>query len=101
MTSGVDPSSPGIKRICEPQVHPDPNLPTNPCPFSAEQGAAVIAVCAAGQAHPSGAYFSRTWACQEQPIAMQGFTDEMQLSLYERSLGWVGLSSGEYNAVQI
>lgn len=92
MTSGIDPDSPVIKAFCQAQIHPSPELPPNPCPFSAEQGAAVIAACAAGQVSPSGAYFSRTLACGESPIAMQGFTEAMQDEFYERSLGWVGLS---------
>ena len=30
-----------------------------------------------------GAYYSRSLGCQEQPIAMQGFTEDMQEELYE------------------
>mmetsp|Transcript_82672 Transcript_82672/g.237617 ORF Transcript_82672/g.237617 Transcript_82672/m.237617 type:complete len:361 (-) Transcript_82672:6-1088(-) len=90
MTSGIDPS----KAFCDTQRHPDPSLPANPCPFSAEQGTAVVALCAAGDEKLiSGAYYSRTFACETRPIVMQGFTEAMQHELYERSLRWVGLAA--------
>lgn len=92
MTKGFDPTSPKAKVFCEQQVHPDPSLPANPCPFSAEQGAAVIAFCATGEAR-SGAYYSRTFACEERSPVQQGFTPEMQLELYSRSLAWVGMQA--------
>lgn len=78
----------GVEAQCKAQRHPDPSIPTNPCPFSADEGAAVLAYCATGSIR-SGAYYSRTYACQEQPIVMQGFTRAMQLELYEKALGWV------------
>eukprot|EP00434_Breviolum_minutum_P028158 symbB.v1.2.024913.t1/scaffold2391.1/size80316/1 len=78
----------GAEAICKQQRHPDPSIPENPCPFSSDEGAAVLAFCATGQIR-SGAYYSRDFACQERPIAMQGFTETMQLELYEKALDWV------------
>jgi len=92
MTKGFNPEDPRMKEFCKTQTHPDPSIPTNPCPFSAKQGAAAIAFCASGQAR-SGGYYSRTFACEEQPVVMHGFTKDMQLELYQRSLQWVGLKS--------
>lgn len=100
MTSGFDPSDPKARAFCEQQIHPDASLPPNPCPFSAAQGAAAIAMCAAGKdALASGAYYSRTWACQRRPVVMQGFTEEMQHELYERSLHWAGRALGTQEVV--
>eukprot|EP00927_Polykrikos_kofoidii_P079254 TRINITY_DN76037_c0_g1_i1.p1 TRINITY_DN76037_c0_g1~~TRINITY_DN76037_c0_g1_i1.p1 ORF type:complete len:364 (+),score=42.16 TRINITY_DN76037_c0_g1_i1:71-1162(+) len=90
MTSGFDPDSPGIKRICEPQVHPDPSLPRQSCPFTPGQGAAVIAFCAVGKAK-SGAYYSRGFACEERPVVNHGMTEQMQADLYMKSLEWIGI----------
>eukprot|EP00929_Paragymnodinium_shiwhaense_P094489 TRINITY_DN55080_c0_g1_i1.p1 TRINITY_DN55080_c0_g1~~TRINITY_DN55080_c0_g1_i1.p1 ORF type:complete len:386 (-),score=86.06 TRINITY_DN55080_c0_g1_i1:236-1333(-) len=94
MTGGFDPRDPQIKHICETQVHPDPSIPTNPCPFSAAQGAAAIAYGLTGKAR-SGAYFSRTWACEEVPVAMQGFTEGLRAELYERSRSWALSAPGQ------
>jgi len=91
MTQHYDPSDPKMQSICAQQVAPDPSLPRNPCPFSAEQGAAVIAYLATGQGLTSGAYFSRTWACEQRPVVMQGFSEESVLELYKRSLQWAGI----------
>lgn len=33
----------GVEAQCKVQRHPDPSIPTNPCPFSADEGAAVLA----------------------------------------------------------
>jgi len=60
MTHHFDPADPMMKRVCDAQVHPNPALPPNPCPFSADQGAAVIAHLVVGEGLPSGGYFSRT-----------------------------------------
>mmetsp|Transcript_4932 Transcript_4932/g.14373 ORF Transcript_4932/g.14373 Transcript_4932/m.14373 type:complete len:366 (-) Transcript_4932:142-1239(-) len=98
MTSGFDPNSTSARVFCEQQVHPDPSLPTQACPFSAEQGAAVIAFCAAGAAK-SGAYYSRGFACEERPVVNHGMTDQMQDELYVKSLEWVGLKSQTLLAV--
>lgn len=79
---------PGMRQACEAQIHPDPSLPPNPCPFSADQAAAVIAFGLSGRAGPSGAYLSRTWACEARATADHGLTESMRMELYERSLQW-------------
>mmetsp|Transcript_50127 Transcript_50127/g.119314 ORF Transcript_50127/g.119314 Transcript_50127/m.119314 type:complete len:377 (-) Transcript_50127:42-1172(-) len=89
MTGHIDPSDPTIRAFCKQQVKPDPSIPSNPCPFSAAQGAASIAQAVVGNSQ-SGAYLSRTWACMERPVVMQGFTEVMQEEFYERSLRLVG-----------
>eukprot|EP00405_Crypthecodinium_cohnii_P018862 CAMPEP_0206464826 /NCGR_PEP_ID=MMETSP0324_2-20121206/27449_1 /ASSEMBLY_ACC=CAM_ASM_000836 /TAXON_ID=2866 /ORGANISM="Crypthecodinium cohnii, Strain Seligo" /LENGTH=381 /DNA_ID=CAMNT_0053937535 /DNA_START=35 /DNA_END=1180 /DNA_ORIENTATION=- len=96
MTSGFDPSSPFAKLVCKGQVHPDPSIPANPCPFSADQGAAMIVDLATGADSDAtnGAYFSRTWACQQRPIIEQGFTDKMLGEFYDRALSWVQRADG-------
>ncbi|CAJ1444740.1 unnamed protein product [Effrenium voratum] len=48
MTGGVGPDSPLFKEICAAQMHPDPSIPANGCPFSVDEGAAVIAFAATG-----------------------------------------------------
>jgi len=88
-TEKVDIHSPFVKAVCQQQVHPLPDLPANSCPFSADEGAAVIAHCAVGNIR-SGAYYSRTFACAEHPVTMHGFTESMQAELYEKSLAWAG-----------
>jgi len=94
MTKGhIDPSNPRMKSICAQQVRPDPSLPQNPCPFSAEQGAAVIAYLAVGSALENGAYYSRTWACEVRPVVMQGFPEDAASELYTRSLTWAGVDA--------
>jgi len=89
LTEKVDIHSPFVKAVCQQQVHPLPDLPANSCPFSADEGAAVIAHCAVGNIR-SGAYYSRTFACAEHPVTMHGFTESMQAELYEKSLAWAG-----------
>ncbi|CAK9110818.1 WW domain-containing oxidoreductase [Durusdinium trenchii] len=79
----------GAKEICREQIHPGPGLPANPCPFTPEEGAAVIAYCATGRIR-SGAYYARSYACEEQLVKEQGFTEQMQEALYEKALAWVG-----------
>jgi len=88
MTSHFDPNV--VKNICRKQEHPKPELPVNPCPFTAEQGAAVVAHCAVGNA-TNGAYFSRPLACEESPVVSHGMTASTRHELYERSLRWAGL----------
>lgn len=92
MTSGIDPKTVGNSTFCEQQVHPDPSLPAQPCPFSAAQGAAVIAFVATGDAK-SGHYYSRGFACGERPVVQHGMSTEMRSEFYMRSREWVGLKS--------
>jgi NAD(P)-dependent dehydrogenase (short-subunit alcohol dehydrogenase family) len=94
MTSGVDPKKYKNSTLCEGQAHPDPSLPAQPCPFSAAQGAAVIAYSATGDAK-SGHYYSRGFACEERPIAQHGMSKEMRSEFYTRSKEWVGLKAAE------
>lgn len=91
MTGDIDPSGPRWKRTCEAQAHPDESMPVNPCPYSASQGAAVVAVCAAQGGLVSGGYHSRPWACQRRPVEMQGFTEDMAIDFYHKSSAWVAL----------
>lgn len=91
MTSHFDPHSGSAKVLCEEQIHPDPSIPANECPFTADEGAAPIAFCLTGKAR-SGAYYSRTWACEERPVTMHGFTKQMQIELYNRSRTWAHLT---------
>mmetsp|Transcript_43771 Transcript_43771/g.81695 ORF Transcript_43771/g.81695 Transcript_43771/m.81695 type:complete len:357 (-) Transcript_43771:93-1163(-) len=91
LTEKIDFDSPWVKAVCEQQVQPDPKLPRNSCPFSAEQGAAVIAHCATGDIR-NGAYYSRDWACEERQVVTHGFTQATRAELYEKSLTWVAES---------
>mmetsp|Transcript_16880 Transcript_16880/g.39261 ORF Transcript_16880/g.39261 Transcript_16880/m.39261 type:complete len:366 (+) Transcript_16880:49-1146(+) len=91
MTGHMKPDDPRVKAFCQGQIHPDPSLPVNPCPFTAAEGAAVIAHASVGST-PSGSYLSRTWACGERPIVPQGFTAEMVDEFYDLSLKLVGVS---------
>jgi len=100
MTHGWDPDTPWSRIVCDEQVHPDganPNMPPNPCPFTADQGAAAIAACVAPFA-PNGAYISRARACGKAPVVMHGMTKELRSELYNKSLAWVGLKAGEADA---
>jgi len=86
---GFDPHSSGA---CQHQAHP-PGLPAQACPFSAGQGAAVIAFCTISSHAQPGVYYDRDIACEEGAVVSQGFTEEMIPELYERSLLWAGLPS--------
>lgn len=60
-----------------------------PCPFSPEQGAAVIGVCALESPGPSGSYISRPDECtQGEAVAAHGFRAEMGSELYSMSMRW-------------
>lgn len=63
-----------------------------PCPYTPEQGAAVIAACAL-TATQAGGFFSRKSGCSEDLVRPHGFTMAMRPELYDRSLQWVGLTS--------
>ncbi|CAE7760064.1 WWOX [Symbiodinium pilosum] len=95
LTEKVDIHSPFVKAVCQQQVHPTPELPANSCPFSADQGAAVIAYCATGSIR-SGAYYSRSFACEEHAVTMEGFTESMQPELYTKSLAWAGEALAQF-----
>jgi len=60
----------------------------DPCPYTPQQGAAVIAACAMLQPH-SGGWYTRYTGCSETQPVMHGFTMAMQSDLYSRSLQWV------------
>merc|ERR1712187_1068376 len=92
MTSGVDPKSYSNSTFCEGQMHPDPSLPAQPCPFSAAQGAAVIAYVATSDAQ-SGKYYSRGFACEERPEVQHGMTEEVRREFYKRSQWWVNTTA--------
>lgn len=64
--------------------------PQDPCPFNAQQGAAVIAHAALGDATP-GLWYQRRMGCKAGVIVPHGFTDAMRPELYKRSREWVGL----------
>lgn len=90
MTSGVDPKKVMNSTFCEEQTHPAPYLPAQPCPFSAAQGAAVIAYVATGDAK-NGRYYSRGFACEERAVVQHGMSKEVRSEFYMRSKEWVGI----------
>lgn len=68
-----------------------------PCPFTADQGAAITVFCAlpcldsrSGCATESGGYYSRIKKCHADAVEGNGFTDAMGLELYTKSLKLVG-----------
>jgi NAD(P)-dependent dehydrogenase (short-subunit alcohol dehydrogenase family) len=64
----------------------------DPCPYSSEEGAAIIAFCAL-RSTVSGGYYSRIKRCQEDLVETNrsGFREPMGSELYNRSLDLVGL----------
>jgi len=66
------------------------------CPYTSEQGAAVIAYCAF-HASISGALFDRVYTCAAVPGDSHGFTPSMRPEFYRRSLQWVGLAQPASN----
>jgi len=62
-----------------------------PCPYTADQAVSVALFVALHKAR-SGGFFSRTLACNEGEVGMNGFTEDMRPELYRRSLAWSGLS---------
>jgi NAD(P)-dependent dehydrogenase (short-subunit alcohol dehydrogenase family) len=68
------------------------------CPYSAQQGAAVLAY--AGLEAPSetsGAWYTRYSGCHPGTIMMNGFTAAMRPELYNKSLKWVGIKQTSYS----
>ena len=65
----------------------------SPCPYSPQQGAAVMAVCAGELPAASGSYISRMDGCQAQAPVGHGFLPAMGARLYERALAWANESS--------
>jgi len=71
------------------------------CPYSPQQGAAVIDFCALfpmafpGISSPlkSGEWYTRYSGCKAGDVVMNGFTDAMRPELYSRSLKLVGLNA--------
>lgn len=64
-----------------------------PCPFTPEEGAAVIAVCALDiNPGPSGSYISRPDACESEGYASHGFTEALGPVLYAKSLSWANVT---------
>lgn len=61
-----------------------------PCPYSPQQGAAVITYTTLGDAQP-GLWYERRKGCTASPIFTNGFTDTMRPELYSRSLEMVGM----------
>merc|ERR1712194_308423 len=78
---------------CKSQIHPRADLPQQACPFSAAQGAAVIAFAATVSNLQGGTYYDRKFACEEGEVVEHRFTEAMVPELYERSLGWAGLNT--------
>lgn len=79
------------KQVCEGLKFLIPGGQT-PCPYTADQGAAVFAYLATNATH-SGGWYTRYSHCEENPpVMMHGFTEEMRAELYNRSLQWVGLA---------
>merc|ERR1712039_1135595 len=91
-TTGFDPKTIENSTLCEEQVHPEPSLPAQPCPFSATQGAAVIAYVATGDGQ-NGRYYSRGFACEERHVVQHGMSQEVRSQFYTRSQEWVGLKT--------
>lgn len=71
----------------------------DPCPYTVEQGAAVIAV-GMFTATQAGGWYTRYNDCSTAlPVATHGFTPAMQPELYEKSLQWVGLKTSAADLV--
>jgi len=85
-TGGIDPVQ-AIEK-CDEQRY---GTPPNPCPYTPEEGAAIIVFCAL-RSIVSGGYYSRIKHCQEDVVASKssGFRDSMGPELYSRSLQLVG-----------
>merc|ERR1712232_232847 len=73
---GINPIA--VKEKCNLQ-RPDP------CPYTAEEGAAITVFCAL-RSTVSGGYYSRIRRCQEDAVEGNGFQDQMRVELYNRSL---------------
>jgi len=61
-----------------------------PCPYNAQQGAAVITYAALGDALP-GLWYQRRLGCKAGIVERSGFTDAMRPELYIRSQKMVGV----------
>lgn len=79
---GINPIA--VKEKCNLQ-RPDP------CPYKAEQGAAITVFCAL-RSTVSGGYYSRIKHCSEDVVESNGFRDSMGPELYNRSLHLAGES---------
>ena len=61
-------------------------LPQVPCPYTAEQGAAILAFAAVGRV-TNGGYYHRS-GCAERAVVMHGFPTEHRARLYALSAEW-------------
>lgn len=86
LTPQVQRSPKNYTKICEEIM-----ITQHLCPYTSEQGAAVIAYCAF-HANISGALFDRVSTCGEVPGDSHGFKASMRPEFYRRSLEWVGLA---------
>merc|ERR1712232_508143 len=73
---GINPIA--VKEKCNLQ-RPDP------CPYTAQEGAAITVFCAL-RSTVSGGYYSRIRGCQEDAVESNGFQPDMGIELYNRSL---------------
>lgn len=73
----------------------------DPCPYTAQEGAAVM-VAVALRAATTGRWYTRYTDCSDdKPVAEQGFTQAMRPELYRRSRQWVGLDVSSSSAVLV
>lgn len=64
-----------------------------PCPFSPEQGVAVIGVCLLENPGPSGSYISRPDECTPgEAVVAHGWVDGLGAALYAKSLSWANVT---------
>jgi len=95
VVTGMTKDHPEIFQTCV--AYPDFQ---KPCPYNAQQGAAVIAYATLGDLKP-GLWYERRAGCSASSIAPSGFTDAMRPELYIRSQKMVGLIRSQSEAVVV
>lgn len=86
---------PDIFKICNATFS---KFDQRPCPYNAQQGAAVITYAALGDVQP-GLWYQRRLGCKAGTVERSGFTDAMRPELYIRSQKMVGLQPSQSAAM--
>jgi len=91
VTGMTNVSGVNFTKSCQYLQGPPYNIPEDPCPYTAQQGAAVMVGCALRAMHSGGWYTRYTDCSDDRPVEEHGFTLAMRPELYRRSRQWVGL----------
>jgi len=90
---------PEVEALCNEQwINPPGVFRQSPCPYTPQVGAAVIAFAALhSHSEMNGKWLVRNRDCDVKAPFLSGFPSDQQSTLYESSLAWAGLKSGNFS----